>query len=66
MSGTRALPESEMPRPSRSDPGGTVRHPMGPQAPVAPNPGASNPDPGTPRPNTSPLPRNPDDYIRGR
>jgi hypothetical protein len=46
-----------MPNPAPRDPGGQVRHPLGPDAPVAPRPGAPAATPVWPfGPETRPAP----------
>ena len=45
-----------MPQPRIVDPGGQVRNPLGPEAPVSPRPGAPNFAPQTPLPATRPAP----------
>jgi hypothetical protein len=53
--------------PGRGPAEGSTAYPLGgPGAPPAPTPGAPNPAATNPLPSTSPLPRNPDDYVRGR
>jgi hypothetical protein len=45
-------------------PGGGTTYPQGRNAPVSPRPGAPNEEARNPLPNSSPLPRNPDDLVK--